>query len=78
MLEQLNTYMTTLNLLPDYILAYRIKNLSTETVLVRIHHDILKAFEEICQQHLTLWIVNCNNGPGKHVWYWWTGIGVVQ
>ena len=45
MLEQLNTYMTTQNLLPDYILAYR-KNFSTETVLVKIHHDILKAFEE--------------------------------
>ena len=45
MLEQLNTYMTTLNLLPDYILAYR-KNFFIETVLVKIHHDILKAFEE--------------------------------
>ena len=33
------------NLLPDYIPAYR-KNLSMETVLVKIHHDILKAFEE--------------------------------
>ena len=37
--------MTTLNLLPDYISAYR-KNFSTETVLVKIHQDILKAFEE--------------------------------
>ena len=33
------------NLLPDYISAYR-KNISTETVLVKIHHDILKAFQE--------------------------------
>ena len=41
----LDTYMTTLNLLPDYISAYR-KNFSTETLLVKIHHDILKAFEE--------------------------------
>ena len=40
MLEQLNTYMTTLNLLPDYISAYR-KNVSTESVLVKIQHDIL-------------------------------------
>ena len=45
MLEQLNTYMATLNLLPDYILAPR-NYFSTETVLVKIHHDILKAFEE--------------------------------
>ena len=45
MLEQLNTYMRTQNLLPDYISAYR-KNFSTETVLVKIHHDILQAFEE--------------------------------
>ena len=45
MLEQLNTYMTTKNLLPDYISAYR-KNFSMETVLVKILHDILKAFEE--------------------------------
>ena len=45
MLEQLNTYMTKQNLLPDYISAYR-KNFSTETVLVKIHHDILKAFKE--------------------------------
>ena len=45
MLQQLNTYMTTLNLLPDYISAYR-KNYSMETVLVKIHNDILKAIEE--------------------------------
>ena len=44
-LEQLNTCMTALNLLPEYISAYR-KNFSTETVLVKTHHDILKAFEE--------------------------------
>ena len=45
MFEQLHTYMTTQNFLPDYLLTYR-KNVSTETVLVKIHHDILKAFEE--------------------------------
>ena len=45
MLEQLDTYMTTQNLLPDYISAYR-KNFSMETILVKIHDDILKAFEE--------------------------------
>ena len=32
-------------MLPDYILAYR-KNFSTETTLVIIHHDIIKAFKE--------------------------------
>ena len=42
MLAQLKTYMTTINLLPDYISAYR------------------------------------TTKEGKHVWYWWTGIGVVQ
>ena len=45
MLEQLNTCMTAQKLIPDYISAYR-KNFSTETVLVKIHLDILKAFEE--------------------------------
>ena len=45
-LEQLNTYMTIQNLLPDYISAYRKKNFPTETVVVKLHHDILKAFEE--------------------------------
>ena len=43
--NKLNTYMTALPLLPDYISAYR-KNFFIETVLVKIHHDILKAFEE--------------------------------
>ena len=46
MLEQLNTYMTTQKLLPDYISTYRKNLFSTETVLVKIHHDILKAFED--------------------------------
>ena len=45
MLEQLNTCITIQNLLPDYLSAYR-KNFSTETALVRIHHDILKALKE--------------------------------
>ena len=37
--------MTTQNLLPDYISAYR-KTSSMEKVLVKIHHDILKAFKK--------------------------------
>ena len=44
-LEQLNGYITTHNLLPNYLSAYR-KNFFIETILVKIHHDILKAFEE--------------------------------
>ena len=44
MLVQLNRYMTTHNL-SDYLSAYR-KNFSMETILVKTHHDILKAFEE--------------------------------
>ena len=44
-LEQLSRYMTTHNLLPDYILAYR-KNFCIETILIKIHHNILIAFEE--------------------------------
>ena len=43
-LEQLNTYMTTQNLLQDYILTCR-KNFFTENVLIKIHHDTLKALE---------------------------------
>ena len=43
-LEQLNRYMTTHNLLPVYILAYQ-KNFSTENIPVQIHHDILKAIQ---------------------------------
>ena len=45
MLEQLNRYMATQNLLPDYISAYR-TNISTKAMLVKIHHGILKAFEQ--------------------------------
>ena len=37
--------MTTLSLPLDYISTHRKKNFTTETVLVKIHHDILKAFE---------------------------------
>ena len=44
MLEQLNTYTTIQNLLPRYISALQ-DNFCMKTVL-KIHHDILKAFEE--------------------------------
>ena len=41
-LEQLNRCVTTQNLLPDYILAYK-KNFYTKTILIKIHHDTVKA-----------------------------------
>ena len=44
--------MATQNLLPDYFQPTE-KNLSTETVLVKIHHDILKVFEEQKEVFLT-------------------------
>ena len=88
MLEQLNAYMTTWNLIPDYISAYRKKNFSTETVLVKIHHEILKAFEEQKGVLLTgldlsaaYWYCgswHLNKWSWKHVWLWLTGIWVVQ
>ena len=45
MMEQLNRYTTTQNLPSDYISAYR-PNFSTETVLVKFDHDMLKVFGE--------------------------------
>ena len=46
MMHQLICYMTTQNLLPDYILAYR-KNFSTKPILVKINQDILRASEKL-------------------------------
>jgi hypothetical protein len=45
MLHQLNGYMDSQSLLPDYLSAYR-SHRSTETVLIRLHNDVLMTMEK--------------------------------
>ena len=47
MLLQLNDHCNTHNLLPEYQSAYR-KNYSCETVLVKLHNDLLWSMEKQC------------------------------